>query len=84
MGTNNNKTSEKLSRLLDVLRPARSLLIVMQDNPDPDSIASAAALRRLARSSGEISCSIAFGGRLLAFGQPAKVAERVEASTGAT
>jgi membrane-associated phospholipid phosphatase len=29
-------------------------------------------------------CSIAFGGRLLAFGQPVKVAERVETSTGAT
>ena len=29
-------------------------------------------------------CSIAFGGRLLAFGQPVKVAERIEASTGVT
>jgi len=56
------KSGRKVERLLAVLRPARSLLIVMQDNPDPDSIASAAALRRIANLTGDVQCSIAYGG----------------------
>ena len=62
MATTQNKTELKLQRLLDLLRDKRSLLIVMQDNPDPDSIAAAAALRRLVNVVGEVSCSIAYGG----------------------
>ncbi len=38
------------------------MLIVMQDNPDPDSIASAVALRRLANELGGVRCTIAHGG----------------------
>jgi nanoRNase/pAp phosphatase (c-di-AMP/oligoRNAs hydrolase) len=34
----------------------------MQDNPDPDSIASAAALRRIANKAGDVQCSISYGG----------------------
>lgn len=44
------------------LAEARSLLIVMQHNPDPDAIASAAALRRLALSRMQINCTLAHGG----------------------
>jgi nanoRNase/pAp phosphatase (c-di-AMP/oligoRNAs hydrolase) len=62
MTTNQNKSEVKLQRLLDLLRGKRSLLIVMQDNPDPDSIAAAAALRRLVNVVGDVSCSIAYGG----------------------
>ena len=56
------KPALKLQRLLETLNGKRSLLIVMQDNPDPDSIASAAALRRLANVVGDVPCSIAYGG----------------------
>ena len=53
---------EKLKKLKDVFAGNGSLLIVMQDNPDPDSIASAVALRKLANSLNNIACSIAHGG----------------------
>ena len=56
------KTQERVRKLLDLLRNKRSLLIVMQDNPDPDSIASAAALRRLAHAAGDVHCTISYGG----------------------
>jgi nanoRNase/pAp phosphatase (c-di-AMP/oligoRNAs hydrolase) len=57
-----DKTKQKLEKLLELLRPKKSLLIVMQDNPDPDAIAAAAALRRIANVAGEVSCSITYGG----------------------
>jgi nanoRNase/pAp phosphatase (c-di-AMP/oligoRNAs hydrolase) len=38
------------------------LLVVMQDNPDPDSLAAAMALRRLAKSLANFNVSIACGG----------------------
>lgn len=56
------KTAEKLARLREALTGRSALLIVMQDNPDPDSIASAVALRRLANDLGSIRCTIAHGG----------------------
>ncbi len=40
------------------------LLIVMQDNPDPDSIAAAVALRKLVNTLTEVKCSIAHGGTI--------------------
>jgi nanoRNase/pAp phosphatase (c-di-AMP/oligoRNAs hydrolase) len=49
---------------MERLQGRRSLLIVMQDNPDPDSIASAAALRRIANHLGDVPCSIAYGGEI--------------------
>ena len=56
------KTRQKLQRLAELLRGRKNLLIVMQDNPDPDSIAAAMALRRLAHGLAEIPCTIAHGG----------------------
>ena len=56
------KSEHKVDDLREVLRGKRSLLIVMQDNPDPDSIAAAAALRRIANSLESVQCSIAYGG----------------------
>ena len=38
------------------------MLIAIQDNPDPDAIASAVALRKLANTRSNIQCSIAHGG----------------------
>lgn len=57
------RSRQKLERLLELLRAQRTLLIVMQDNPDPDSIAAAAALRRLANTV-DVQCSIAYGGAI--------------------
>jgi nanoRNase/pAp phosphatase (c-di-AMP/oligoRNAs hydrolase) len=50
---------EKLSHTLD---GGRSMLIILQDNPDPDAIAAAAALREIANVRHGISCSIGHGG----------------------
>ncbi|MFC1783369.1 bifunctional oligoribonuclease/PAP phosphatase NrnA [Planctomycetota bacterium] len=42
----------------------KQLLIVMQDNPDPDSMASALALRLLAHRIANLACSITHGGTI--------------------
>ena len=59
-----SRSAHKVRRLLETLSDRRSLLIVMQDNPDPDSIASAASLRRIANQLGDVTCSIAYGGKI--------------------
>jgi nanoRNase/pAp phosphatase (c-di-AMP/oligoRNAs hydrolase) len=56
------KTRVKFPKLVKLLQDNDSLLIVMQDNPDPDSIAAAVALRRLANTLDGLKCSIAHGG----------------------
>ena len=62
MPNERSRSGQKVEKLLALLRPARSLLIVMQDNPDPDTIAAAAALRRIANLTGDVQCSIGYGG----------------------
>jgi nanoRNase/pAp phosphatase (c-di-AMP/oligoRNAs hydrolase) len=56
------KTRKKVGSLVGLLKEAKSVLIVMQDNPDPDSIASALGLRKIANSQNEAQCTIASGG----------------------
>jgi len=56
------QTRQRLGRLFELLEKKKSLLIVMQDNPDPDSIAAAVALRFLANARAKVACSIAHGG----------------------
>jgi len=56
------KTGSKLQKLTEILTGKAYLLIIMQDNPDPDCIAAAVALRRLANSQANLQCSIACGG----------------------
>lgn len=56
------KTHRKLRKLREEFAGKTYLLIVMQDNPDPDSIAAAVALRRIANSLADLQCSIACGG----------------------
>jgi nanoRNase/pAp phosphatase (c-di-AMP/oligoRNAs hydrolase) len=51
-----------LKRLTSVLDGARSMLIIVQNTPDPDAIAAAAALRELANERHEIACSIGHSG----------------------
>jgi nanoRNase/pAp phosphatase (c-di-AMP/oligoRNAs hydrolase) len=56
------KTRAKLQKLHDTLRGRQSLLIVLQDFPDPDALASAVALRQVAHAASEINCSFVHGG----------------------
>jgi len=58
----NGGRQEKAQRLMATLKDKRTLLIVMQDFPDPDAIAAAAALRELARNQGEVTTTLACGG----------------------
>jgi nanoRNase/pAp phosphatase (c-di-AMP/oligoRNAs hydrolase) len=55
-------TKKKLQQLREIFKDHQTMLIVIQDNPDPDAIASAVALRRLANTLANIQCSIAHGG----------------------
>ncbi len=56
------KTGSKVQRLTELFAGKAYLLIVMQDNPDPDSLAAAMALRRLAKGQANLNVSIACGG----------------------
>ncbi len=56
------KTGSKLQKLTELFAGKTYLLIIIQDNPDPDCIAAAVALRRLANSLANLQCSIACGG----------------------
>ncbi len=53
---------ERLRKLDLVLEGSRTLLVVMQNNPDPDAIAAAAALREIANERHGIACSLGHGG----------------------
>ena len=55
-------TLRKLEQLAACLDAASSMLIVMQDQPDPDAIASAVALKAVANAVASVPCSIAHGG----------------------
>ena len=59
-----HRTSLKFHKLVDLLQGRSRLLIVMQDNPDPDAIAAAVALRRLVNTLADLKCSIAHGGTI--------------------
>lgn len=52
----------RLARLWSVLDGAHTMLIVMQNNPDPDAIAAAAALREVANANHDVACSVAHAG----------------------
>lgn len=54
----------RLRRLYGVLDGGRTLLIVMQNNPDPDALAAAAGLRLMAKEMHDMSCSIAHSGAI--------------------
>lgn len=52
----------RLSDLLGAVEDAAGVLVLTHDNPDPDAIASAAALAFLLRESAEVETRLAFGG----------------------
>lgn len=56
------KIHSKLRKLKELLKGKNRLLIIMQDNPDPDSIASSMALAKLANIFADVHCSIIHGG----------------------
>jgi nanoRNase/pAp phosphatase (c-di-AMP/oligoRNAs hydrolase) len=58
----NDETTTALNGLDRLLQAHSKLLIVVHDNPDPDAIASAAALRYLAENRYGSYASIAYGG----------------------
>ncbi|MFA5554443.1 MAG: DHH family phosphoesterase, partial [Phycisphaerae bacterium] len=62
--TASDKTEKNLKKLTEILKSSTRLLIVMQDNPDPDAIGAAVALRKLANSIADIRCSLAHGGTI--------------------
>ena len=56
------KNIAKLNQLIETLQSGRTLLIVMQNYPDPDAIAAAAALKVLANTKAMLTCSLASAG----------------------
>jgi nanoRNase/pAp phosphatase (c-di-AMP/oligoRNAs hydrolase) len=58
------KTDNKTESLVALLKKSQSVLIVMQDNPDPDSIAAALGLRKIANSQTQVQCTITYGGAI--------------------
>ncbi|MBN1816211.1 MAG: DHH family phosphoesterase [Sedimentisphaerales bacterium] len=57
-----DKTAGKFDRLKQLLQRKAAMVIVLQDNPDPDSIAAGVALRKLVNKLAKIPCTIAYGG----------------------
>ena len=55
-------TSRKLKDLKALLAGKGTMLILLQNNPDPDAIAAAMGLRELAHVIGDVQCSLACGG----------------------
>ncbi len=55
-------TAKKVGRLLESLKDKRQILVVSHDNPDPDTMASAFALRALLHEKLKASITIAFSG----------------------
>ncbi len=57
-----NRTKSKLQELTTLLQKHASMLIVLQDNPDPDALGAAVALRKLANVAAGMQCSFGAGG----------------------
>jgi nanoRNase/pAp phosphatase (c-di-AMP/oligoRNAs hydrolase) len=55
-------SEQRVAELRELVNGRRRALILMQDNPDPDAIASAAALRLLLNDCGDCACTIAHSG----------------------
>jgi nanoRNase/pAp phosphatase (c-di-AMP/oligoRNAs hydrolase) len=59
-----NETRDRLEKLKALWARGESLLIVMQNNPDPDAIAAACALHQLANRTAGLNCRFAYGGTI--------------------
>jgi nanoRNase/pAp phosphatase (c-di-AMP/oligoRNAs hydrolase) len=60
----NDRTALKLRLFTQMIADKKSLLIVLQDYPDPDALASAAALRALVHKLGNLNTTVTSGGPL--------------------
>ncbi len=56
------RSRENVRRVIDICRRPGRMLILMQDNPDPDALACAAGLRELALHHGKKRADIGYGG----------------------
>jgi len=59
-----NDAARRLAKLDVVLSGAKTMLIVLQNSPDPDAIGAAMALREIANVRHGISCSVAHAGTI--------------------
>ena len=57
-----NSSASRLAKLSATLDGAKSMLIIVQNSPDPDAISTAAALREISNALHGISCSVAHSG----------------------
>jgi nanoRNase/pAp phosphatase (c-di-AMP/oligoRNAs hydrolase) len=55
-------TAKKAKRLLEILSEKKKILIIAHDNPDPDTLASAFALRDLIQKKINLDATIGYGG----------------------
>jgi nanoRNase/pAp phosphatase (c-di-AMP/oligoRNAs hydrolase) len=62
MSSDQVETARALDSLASILRHCRRLLILTHDNPDPDSIASAVALKHLVKERFGVRSTVAYGG----------------------
>ncbi len=62
VGTLGERSKEKVAKLRELAVGRQSALVLMQDNPDPDALASAAGLREILHALCECRCTIAYGG----------------------
>ncbi len=60
----NKKNNRKIRQLAGLLDGASSLLIVLQNHPDPDALSAAAALRLIANRVCETQCRMVHGGNI--------------------
>jgi len=56
------KTHLKFLKLVELLKGKSKLLIVLQDNPDPDAFGAAAALRKIVNAVSNVKCTFVYGG----------------------
>jgi len=61
---NLERTKDKLRRLEKLVKGAKSAMIVLQDDPDPDGLAAAAALSLVLQSFSGARSEVAFAGRI--------------------
>jgi nanoRNase/pAp phosphatase (c-di-AMP/oligoRNAs hydrolase) len=55
---------QRIDKLLSLLENGRSMLIVMQNCPDPDALGAAAGLRAVANARAGTQCTLAYGGTI--------------------
>jgi len=62
MGTKPDAARDRLARLLRLARQRSRALVATQDHPDPDGIASAAALKRILEEKAHLPTTFGSGG----------------------